>query len=357
VSANVMNAERAAKIAAKRIGVLVDEYQERRARGEKWCGPCGRWLARDSFGTDRARSDGLASRCADCARDYQRRYWHSNRCADCGTESVGQRCAPCFQARAERRAHDRAAAAPYRRLVWAIYTAARLERRANASWRRAARRFLGGLAMLSKRLLAEQRRHVAVAARLEALARKRAAREQLRLEQREALARKRAARRARWTQRKRREAQTPWSLDKQQFDGEGPPLGDFITRVEDDTAYIYEHAELAHRLREIVGDIGPEDVQRMDAWTLERLQARLLAEGITPSRPQESERERLKTPERHSGERHTKAPLIPGKKKRREKVAHKAANRARGNSNRPSQKPRTERRRLRQEQQRLRDAA
>lgn len=41
-----------------------------------------------------------------------------------------------------------------------------------------------------------------------------------------------------------------------------------------------------------------------------------------------------------AGVGYAKAPLIPGKKTRRQKVEHKAANRNRGNSNRPSQKPR-----------------
>ena len=53
----------ARKVAARRIGVSLAEYNARTSAGQKWCGSCRRWHPRKAFGVDRSRSDGLTTRC------------------------------------------------------------------------------------------------------------------------------------------------------------------------------------------------------------------------------------------------------------------------------------------------------
>jgi hypothetical protein len=68
-----MNRERAAKIAARRLGITVEEYTERRGSGQKWCYACRVWHPYSNFNRNKCASDGLANVCrkvnADrCAR-------------------------------------------------------------------------------------------------------------------------------------------------------------------------------------------------------------------------------------------------------------------------------------------------
>lgn len=51
------------KTAAKRIGISVDEYQQHRSAGEKWCTKCKAWLPEPQFAKDSSRGDGLKSTC------------------------------------------------------------------------------------------------------------------------------------------------------------------------------------------------------------------------------------------------------------------------------------------------------
>jgi hypothetical protein len=53
------------KIAAKRVGLTLEQYDARVAAGEKWCGRCREWHPVAVFGSDRTRYDGLASYCAE----------------------------------------------------------------------------------------------------------------------------------------------------------------------------------------------------------------------------------------------------------------------------------------------------
>lgn len=55
------------------------------------------------------------------------------------------------------------------------------------------------------------------------------------------------------------------------------------------------------RFWEIVGDITPDDVARMDEWTLHRLREHLASEGLVHISITEKERERLRAPVRHTG--------------------------------------------------------
>jgi hypothetical protein len=52
-----------AKVAARRVGLDVAEYQRRCAAGEKWCTLCRAWWPIADFCTDRHRASGLAARC------------------------------------------------------------------------------------------------------------------------------------------------------------------------------------------------------------------------------------------------------------------------------------------------------
>jgi hypothetical protein len=61
------------KVAAKRVGVSIDEYTQRIAAGEKWCSQCRGWKSIDCFNVDRSRGDGLTTKCHACTRVKERR--------------------------------------------------------------------------------------------------------------------------------------------------------------------------------------------------------------------------------------------------------------------------------------------
>lgn len=54
------------KIAAKRIGVTIEEYQQQIEQGLKWCHSCRQWVERNGFHVDNSRGDGLAAICKTC---------------------------------------------------------------------------------------------------------------------------------------------------------------------------------------------------------------------------------------------------------------------------------------------------
>ena len=58
----------ALKVAAKRIGISFEEYQDKLEAGLKWCAYCRSWKPREQFYPDRSRGDGLSARCIDCSR-------------------------------------------------------------------------------------------------------------------------------------------------------------------------------------------------------------------------------------------------------------------------------------------------
>lgn len=53
----------ALKVAARRVGVTVEEYTAKVAAGQKWCTRCRAWRLRSEFVADRSRGDGLAASC------------------------------------------------------------------------------------------------------------------------------------------------------------------------------------------------------------------------------------------------------------------------------------------------------
>ncbi len=64
-------------IAAKRIGVTLDEYARNRFAGLRWCYVCRRWRPEARFGPDRARnratkraegSRGVDGQCIECRK-------------------------------------------------------------------------------------------------------------------------------------------------------------------------------------------------------------------------------------------------------------------------------------------------
>lgn len=60
--------EGAIKVAAKRIGITVEEYTDKVANGLKWCHKCKSWEPTARFNTDKSRWDGLTAKCQDCTR-------------------------------------------------------------------------------------------------------------------------------------------------------------------------------------------------------------------------------------------------------------------------------------------------
>jgi 5-methylcytosine-specific restriction endonuclease McrA len=56
------------KVAAKKFGLTLEDYQGRRASGLRRCTKCADWKPVESFGRDRSRPDGLAYRCEACRR-------------------------------------------------------------------------------------------------------------------------------------------------------------------------------------------------------------------------------------------------------------------------------------------------
>lgn len=56
------------KVAAKRLGLTLQEYEARCAAGLKWCTGCKSWKPAGNFGIDRSRGAGRAARCTDCRR-------------------------------------------------------------------------------------------------------------------------------------------------------------------------------------------------------------------------------------------------------------------------------------------------
>jgi hypothetical protein len=62
----------AMKALAVRLGSTIEELDERVARGEKWCVRCKTWQARERFGRDATRYDGLAAACRDSRGSFAR---------------------------------------------------------------------------------------------------------------------------------------------------------------------------------------------------------------------------------------------------------------------------------------------
>jgi len=60
------------KIAAKRIGVSLFEYNKRLRDGTKWCWRCRMWHDVSVFPSDESRSSGLAASCLSSRNSFQR---------------------------------------------------------------------------------------------------------------------------------------------------------------------------------------------------------------------------------------------------------------------------------------------
>ncbi len=58
----------AKKIAAKKAGCTVEQYEDRLRRGQKWCSGCKSWHDQSAFTTDRSRWDGLKPQCLAWSR-------------------------------------------------------------------------------------------------------------------------------------------------------------------------------------------------------------------------------------------------------------------------------------------------
>ncbi len=58
----------AIKIAAKKIGIAVEQYYNFINEGFKWCYACRTWQLRENYGRDKLKGDGLSGRCFRCCR-------------------------------------------------------------------------------------------------------------------------------------------------------------------------------------------------------------------------------------------------------------------------------------------------
>ena len=63
------------KQGASRLGISVEEYQQRVADGQRRCAGCHAWHPVSEFGRDRSTTDGLNRICRAYARAYQWRYY------------------------------------------------------------------------------------------------------------------------------------------------------------------------------------------------------------------------------------------------------------------------------------------
>ena len=62
----------AVKVAAARIGLPLEQYEARRAAGEKWCTGCKAWHPATHFPVDRSRGDGVRAKCLTAERGRPR---------------------------------------------------------------------------------------------------------------------------------------------------------------------------------------------------------------------------------------------------------------------------------------------
>ncbi|MEG4533015.1 hypothetical protein [Microcoleus sp. D2_18a_D3] len=61
------------KIAAGKIGISVEEYQQNLKFGLKWCFSCKTWLKVSLFNQSKNARDGKDNRCKICRRAFDRR--------------------------------------------------------------------------------------------------------------------------------------------------------------------------------------------------------------------------------------------------------------------------------------------
>lgn len=107
------------KIAAKKIGISLDEYYALQNAGMKWCTKGKHWQPIEHFNIDRTRGSGLTSNCRDCKREgdtnkpprwerQSQRQLGLDWCCICKqwkpqTEIHGGYCRPCANAEDRRR--------------------------------------------------------------------------------------------------------------------------------------------------------------------------------------------------------------------------------------------------------------
>jgi len=65
IDAMAQTKEGAFKIAAKKVGISIDEYNSYVSRGLKWCIGCRKWHEKSVFGKDKSRWDGLSAICIE----------------------------------------------------------------------------------------------------------------------------------------------------------------------------------------------------------------------------------------------------------------------------------------------------
>jgi len=56
------------RLAAKRIGITLEEYTRNRLAGLRWCYACRRWRAPARFGRDKHRPQKIDGTCIECRK-------------------------------------------------------------------------------------------------------------------------------------------------------------------------------------------------------------------------------------------------------------------------------------------------
>ncbi|MEG4350208.1 hypothetical protein QUA74_10750 [Microcoleus sp. LAD1_D3] len=65
------------KIAAGKIGISVEKYQENLKSGLKWCFACQSWLKLSLFNQSKNARDGKDNRCISCRRAFDNKRYQS----------------------------------------------------------------------------------------------------------------------------------------------------------------------------------------------------------------------------------------------------------------------------------------
>lgn len=95
-----MTREGAQKIAAKKVGMSLEEYKDKIKSGYLWCTGCKCWHYKNEFNNDKSRSSGKAQSCRDYLKfEYKKKYVPKPRVSKKGCRFVNPRDGDKKQAR------------------------------------------------------------------------------------------------------------------------------------------------------------------------------------------------------------------------------------------------------------------
>ncbi|MEG4497006.1 hypothetical protein QUB05_07345 [Microcoleus sp. F10-C6] len=64
------------KIAAAKLGISAEQYQQNVKSGLKWCFSCQTWVQVRLFNQDASSRDGKDNRCRSCRQSFDRQRYH-----------------------------------------------------------------------------------------------------------------------------------------------------------------------------------------------------------------------------------------------------------------------------------------